>query len=104
MRSSLPVPSRVPLFALLVVSAALAICPPRMARAQDALAVADAHSVHGNGVGGWRMYLPSKTDEPAKIDWTGDLAAQALKGHIMLTTHHTEAWYRNMRLRELPAK
>jgi hypothetical protein len=50
------------------------------------LAVADAHSVHGNGVGGWRMYLPSKTDEPAKIDWTGDLAAHALKGHIMLTT------------------
>jgi hypothetical protein len=50
------------------------------------LAASDAHSVHGNGVGGWRMYLPSKTDEPAKIDWTGDLAAQALKGHIMLTT------------------
>jgi hypothetical protein len=50
------------------------------------LAVSDAHSVHGNGVGGWRMYLPSKTDEPAKIDWTGDLAAHALKGHIMLTT------------------
>jgi hypothetical protein len=50
------------------------------------VAVADAHSVHGNGVGGWRMYLPSKTDEPAKIDWTNDLAAQALKGHFTLTT------------------
>lgn len=50
------------------------------------LAVADAHSVHGNGVGGWRMYLPSKTDEPAKIDWTNDLAPQALKGHFILTT------------------
>jgi len=50
------------------------------------IAVADAHSVHGNGVGGWRIYLPSKTDKPAKIDWTGDLAEQALKGHIMLTT------------------
>lgn len=50
------------------------------------VAVADAHSVHGNGVGGWRMYLPSKTDEPAKIDWTGDLAAHAFKGHFTLTT------------------
>jgi len=27
-----------------------------------------------------------------------------INGHIMLTTHHTEAWYRNIRLRELPAK
>ena len=50
------------------------------------VAVADAHSVHGNGVGGWRMYLPSKTDDPAKIDWTNDLAQQALKGHFILTT------------------
>jgi hypothetical protein len=50
------------------------------------VAVADAHSVHGNGVGGWRMYLPSKTDEPAKIDWTGDLAAHAKAGHFTLTT------------------
>ncbi|WP_009962687.1 CehA/McbA family metallohydrolase [Verrucomicrobium spinosum] len=50
------------------------------------VAVADAHAVHGNGVGGWRMYLPSKTDEPAKIDWTNDLAAHALAGHFILTT------------------
>jgi hypothetical protein len=50
------------------------------------IAVADAHSVHGNGVGSWRMYLPSKTDEPSKIDWTGDLAKHAKAGHIMLTT------------------
>lgn len=50
------------------------------------LAVADAHSVFGNGVGGWRMYLPSKTDEPAKIDWSGDLAYHAKAGHIVLTT------------------
>ncbi|HSI62748.1 MAG TPA: hypothetical protein VLE43_06505, partial [Candidatus Saccharimonadia bacterium] len=38
------------------------------------VAVSDAHTVFGNGVGGWRMFLPSKTDEPAKIDWTNDLA------------------------------
>lgn len=50
------------------------------------IAVADAHSVHGNGVGGWRMYLPSKTDDPKMIDWTGDLSAHALKGHFTLTT------------------
>lgn len=50
------------------------------------IAVADAHTVHGNGVGGWRMYLPSKTDEPAMIDWSGDLAKEAKAGHIMLTT------------------
>jgi hypothetical protein len=50
------------------------------------VAVADAHTVFGNGVGGWRMYLPSKTDEPAKIDWTNDLAAQAKAGHYTLTT------------------
>ncbi|HSJ04573.1 MAG TPA: hypothetical protein VK956_19035, partial [Verrucomicrobium sp.] len=50
------------------------------------VAVADAHSVHGNGVGGWRMFLPSKTDEPAQIDWTNDLAAHALAGHAILTT------------------
>lgn len=50
------------------------------------IAVCDAHAVFGNGVGGWRMYLPSKTDDPAKIDWTGDLAPHAKAGHVILTT------------------
>lgn len=27
-----------------------------------------------------------------------------IKGHILLTNHHNEAWFRNMRIRELPAK
>jgi hypothetical protein len=27
-----------------------------------------------------------------------------IKGHLMLTNHKDEAWYRNLRLRELPAK
>ena len=31
--------------------------------------VSDAHSVHGNGVGGWRTYIPSSTDRPADLDW-----------------------------------
>ena len=50
------------------------------------VAVADAHTVYGNGVGGWRMYLPSKTDDPAQIDWTKDLAKEAKAGHGLLTT------------------
>ena len=31
------------------------------------IAVSDAHSVHGNGVGGWRIYLPSSTGRTIKI-------------------------------------
>lgn len=34
-----------------------------------AMAVNDAHSVYGNGVGSWRMYLPSRSDKPSEIDW-----------------------------------
>ena len=34
-----------------------------------ATAVADAHFVHGNAAGGWRVYLPSSSDQPAEIDW-----------------------------------
>lgn len=29
---------------------------------------------------------------------------QKIRGHILLTDHHNETWYRNLRLRELPAK
>jgi hypothetical protein len=50
-----------------------------------AMAVNDAHSVHGNGVGGWRMYLPSKSDQPAEIDWREN-ARHAKAGHSYLTT------------------
>ena len=50
-----------------------------------AVGVADAHSVYGNGVGSWRIYLPSSTDEPAKIDWA-ELAPRAKAGNILLTT------------------
>lgn len=50
-----------------------------------AVAVCDAHRVHGNGVGGWRMYMPSKTDEPAKIDWREN-SAHAKDGRSYLTT------------------
>jgi hypothetical protein len=49
------------------------------------MAVADAHSVHGNGVGGWRMYMPSRSDEPLEIDWREN-AAHARAGRSILTT------------------
>ncbi|MFN0068201.1 MAG: CehA/McbA family metallohydrolase [Limisphaerales bacterium] len=48
-------------------------------------AVADAHSVHGNGVGGWRVYSPSATDEPGRIDWREN-ARNARAGRMILTT------------------
>ena len=50
-----------------------------------AVGVADAHMVYGNGVGCWRCYLPSSTDEPAKIDWA-ELAPHAKAGHLVLST------------------
>jgi hypothetical protein len=50
-----------------------------------AVGVADAHSVYGNGVGCWRTYLPSSTDDPAKINWA-ELAPRAKAGNIILST------------------
>ena len=50
-----------------------------------AVGVADAHMVYGNGVGCWRCYLPSSTDEPAKIDWA-ELSPHAKAGHLVLST------------------
>lgn len=50
-----------------------------------AVAVADAHSVHGNGVGGWRMYLPSSSDNPSEIDWKENVR-HAKAGRVFLTT------------------
>ena len=50
-----------------------------------AIAVADAHSVYGNGVGGWRTYVPSSTDEPSKID-PKEIIRNAKAAQLMLTT------------------
>ena len=50
-----------------------------------AMAVCDAHTVWGNGVGGWRMYMPSTSDDPAKIDWRENSRA-AKAGRSYLTT------------------
>ncbi|MEO7318662.1 MAG: CehA/McbA family metallohydrolase, partial [Chthoniobacteraceae bacterium] len=51
----------------------------------SAMAVCDAHSVWGNGTGGWRMYMPSRTDDPAKIDWREN-SRHAKAGNSILTT------------------
>ena len=50
-----------------------------------AIAVADAHSVYGNGVSGWRTYIPSSTDAPAEID-PDEIIRNAKAGRLMLTT------------------
>jgi hypothetical protein len=49
------------------------------------MAVCDAHSVHGNGVGGWRMYMPSQSDKPQEIDWREN-SRHAKAGRSILTT------------------
>ena len=49
------------------------------------IAVSDAHTVHGNGVGGWRTYIPSSTDDPDKIDWK-EISRRAKNGQMILTT------------------
>ena len=49
------------------------------------IAVSDAHSVYGNGVGGWRTYIQSSEDEPAKLDWK-ELTRNSKAGRMVLTT------------------
>ncbi len=50
-----------------------------------AIAVCDAHHIHGNGVGGWRTYVKSSTDEPAEIDWR-EMSRNAKAGRMILST------------------
>lgn len=50
-----------------------------------AMAVNDAHSVYGNGVGSWRMYMPSKSDHPPEIDWREN-SRHAKAGRSILTS------------------
>ena len=49
------------------------------------IAVSDAHYVHGNGVGGWRTYVKSSTDDPAEIDWR-ELSRNSKAGRMILST------------------
>jgi hypothetical protein len=50
-----------------------------------AIAVSDAHHVHGNGVGGWRTYVKSSTDDPAEINWR-ELSRNSKAGRMILST------------------
>lgn len=50
-----------------------------------AMAVNDAHSIYGNGVGCWRMFLPSRSDLPTEIDWREN-SRHAKAGRSILTT------------------
>ena len=49
------------------------------------IAVSDAHTVHGNGVGGWRTYVRCSTDDPSKVDWR-EISRRAKGGQMILTT------------------
>lgn len=49
------------------------------------IGVADAHHVYGNGVGSWRTYIPSSTDDPAQIDWR-EMSRNAKAGRMILTS------------------
>ncbi len=48
------------------------------------VAVSDAHRIFGNGVGGWRTYVPSSTDDPARIDHR-EIIRNSKAGRMMIT-------------------
>ena len=48
------------------------------------VAVSDAHRIFGNGVGGWRTYIPSGTDEPGDIN-PSEIIQNAKAGRMMMT-------------------
>ncbi len=48
------------------------------------VAVSDAHRIFGNGVGGWRTYVPSSTDSPAEIDHE-EIIRNSKAGRMMIT-------------------
>lgn len=53
-------------------------------RRHVAIGVADAHTVYGNGVGGWHVYLASSTDEPKDFNWS-ELSPRAKAGQMVVT-------------------
>ncbi len=50
-----------------------------------AIAVCDAHHVYGNGVGGWRTYVQSSTDDPAEVEWQ-ELSRNSKAGRMILSS------------------
>lgn len=49
------------------------------------IAVSDAHTVYGNGVGGWRTYIQSSEDAPEALDWE-ELTRNSKGGRMTLST------------------
>ncbi len=48
------------------------------------VAVSDVHRIFGNGVGGWRTYVPSSTDEPGDIN-PSEIIQNAKAGRMMIS-------------------
>ncbi len=48
------------------------------------VAVSDAHRIFGNGVGDWRTYVPSSTDNPPEID-PQEIIRNSKAGRMMIT-------------------
>lgn len=48
------------------------------------VAVSDAHRIFNEGVGGWRTYIPSSTDEPSAIDYR-EIIRNSKAGRMMIT-------------------
>jgi hypothetical protein len=48
------------------------------------VAVSDAHRIFGGGVGGWRTYVPSSTDDPARID-AEEIIRNSKAGRMVIT-------------------
>lgn len=48
------------------------------------VAVSDAHAVFGNGVGGWRTYVPSSEDRPERIDYR-EVIRNSKAGRMVVT-------------------
>lgn len=49
------------------------------------IAVSDAHGIHGAGVGGWRTYVRSATEDPSRLDWR-ELARNAKAGRMFVSS------------------
>jgi hypothetical protein len=53
------------------------------------IAVSDAHRIFGNGVGSWRTYVPSSTDEPSEIKHSEikheEIIRNSKAGRMMIT-------------------
>ena len=48
------------------------------------ISVSDAHRIFGGGVGDWRTYVPSTTDEPGEID-PAEIIRNSKAGRMMIT-------------------